>query len=1027
MNAAVDFRSTPRAASLDAARARVLVGKVVTGKGGAVRVVAACQLARPATIALDLCRADGSVAAEARRAGSGHVRIAVDLPAQPPGTEHLAWLRVAGAEPVQLRDIRFSVDDLDDPQALDHWTLTGADRIGADIVLPPGGQVTLASPPLKAEEGTRYLIDGEALVQGGAEARVWLQDSAGKHFGERVLDATGDWLFACPCQSGTSGSVQIVVSLANRSAADLCILRAPRIGFRELPRWTSGFEEVETELPHWSRWQRAIHRRCKTSMTFNGVVQALEVRLGREELLSLPQYMAICPTGQCNALCDFCSVTINRTGIVKRQLKHDVLSRFLAPVRKTVRVFGLEGNGEPTLYREFLPLVTEVTSGGTDAYLITNASRLDRDTLKHLSLLESVNVSLNAATAETHRRVMKLKDFEAATSAIRQLVRMRGKRPDGWNAAPRVSVSFVVTHDNVHEVQDFLAFAEYDLGVDVVYIRPLSQLGNDLGVVEDMRRIVPFDSDIDDMLEAVADYGSDRRKTLDIRFDATTFRSTRPDPVGGVVMPLGYEDRLLAPRRTGWTYVTAARTAWTLSKLRLSLPRGSGDGKAMVSQPIPVAPRSSLRFEADVHVISGAMKLVVADADTGAVLASASAEETGGPQPLALTIETGDTRAVVIRLDAPSGVMADIDFGRVRRPAPFVGDAFVFPGPSRWERGMPDVGFAWEARSVTLESAAAPGRYLLRSFAVPSAQGRVIRLPLRGNFTRGSAGVGVLSADGTQFLATADLSVGTDEQTLVFRTGANDTVSIALYGLVPGGTAGVLTFGEAETEPDPDWTAEPVAATASPQKTVVVLAEADTEEAEPAAGEAAPAEAAVARAPIRRTIMPKPVQKRTFKRRLRDLVMGRDRIYCHKPWTDMHNFTVDGRVDVCCIATGPSQEYYQLGNLMNQPFHAIWNGDRAKEFRRTVNSDQPLPPCERCPMSHAYQGPLLDPVHTMGQFRAQFFSREFLNRRYTRYIGYAGYYLGWVVLQFVVFRGFKRHPLGGLGRLGAAIGRRFGI
>src|SRR5262249_5440335 len=150
--------------------------------------------------------------------------------------------------------------------------------------------------------------------------------------------------------------------------------RAPRIALRKLSRWTSGFEDVETALPHWNRWQLAIHRRCKTSRSFNSFVSAVELRLGRTELLSLPQYMAICPTGQCNALCAFCSVTMNRTGIIKRQLPHDVLSRFVAPVRKSVRVFGLEGNGEPTLYREFLPLVGEVTSGGTDAYLITNAS-----------------------------------------------------------------------------------------------------------------------------------------------------------------------------------------------------------------------------------------------------------------------------------------------------------------------------------------------------------------------------------------------------------------------------------------------------------------------------------------------------------------------------------------------------------------------------------------------------------------------------------------------------------------------------
>ncbi|HZU35262.1 MAG TPA: SPASM domain-containing protein, partial [Gemmataceae bacterium] len=88
------------------------------------------------------------------------------------------------------------------------------------------------------------------------------------------------------------------------------------------------------------------------------------------------------------------------------------------------------------------------------------------------------------------------------------------------------------------------------------------------------------------------------------------------------------------------------------------------------------------------------------------------------------------------------------------------------------------------------------------------------------------------------------------------------------------------------------------------------------------------------------------------------------RYYCQKPWTDLNNFTVDGRMDVCCIATGASQEKYALGNILTQRFQDIWNGPMMREFRRTVNGTKPLPPCQRCPMAFSYQGPLFSPTET---------------------------------------------------------------
>jgi hypothetical protein len=135
------------------------------------------------------------------------------------------------------------------------------------------------------------------------------------------------------------------------------------------------------------------------------------------------------------------------------------------------------------------------------------------------------------------------------------------------------------------------------------------------------------------------------------------------------------------------------------------------------------------------------------------------------------------------RTNLPShgaGVVADIDFRRTRRPAPFVGRAFVLPGPARWERGVVDVGIGWTQRSATLESAAAPGLYLLRSFNSPCARGQIVRLPMRGRFTRGAPGIGVLSSDGSRFLAVSGLRTGEDEALLTFRTGSNSNVALAI-------------------------------------------------------------------------------------------------------------------------------------------------------------------------------------------------------------------------------------------------------
>ncbi|PWT78850.1 MAG: hypothetical protein C5B58_14650 [Acidobacteria bacterium] len=77
---------------------------------------------------------------------------------------------------------------------------------------------------------------------------------------------------------------------------------------------------------------------------------------------------------------------------------------------------------------------------------------------------------------------------------------------------------------------------------------------------------------------------------------------------------------------------------------------------------------------------------------------------------------------------------------------------------------------------------------------------------------------------------------------------------------------------------------------------------------------------------------------------------------CHQPWV---NFTVDfaGRVVGCCRDL---RSEYVLGNLLEQPADAIWNGERMVQLRKALVQKQPddINICKACdvPWHGSYSG-----------------------------------------------------------------------
>ncbi len=979
----------------------------------------------------------------------------------------------------------------------EHWTLAegGAWQPDGRLAIRGRGALEgLVSQPFRIAKNHLVACGLDYLLEGHANTYLLVREiGTRKVLARRILSKSGDFRTAVTLKATADTEVELVLSAMGEAAFEFTGFGVHDYSDDDLAWLPPDAESAapDTALAHWNRLQRAIHERCKRSRGFNALVSSIEMRLGREEVLSLPSYFAICPTGQCNALCAFCSVTINRTGIIKKQLPLDQVGRFLQPMARTIELYGLEGNGEPTLHSQFRRLVQTLTNDGSKVYLISNGSRLTPELIRLLmhDRIDSVNFSLNAASGPTHRQVMKLRHFDQITDNIRALARGRGEGA-GWGKSPIVSISLVVTADNIHEVADFLRLGEQRLEVDRIYIRPLSELGNELGTVEDLRGLEPTESAVRDMLDGVADYLAATPRRAVVYVNPDNFRAVRPDPSGDVYRPRGFEDRLLAPRGRYWTTLDPSlRVRWGFDRVRVT---GSSSAAPVLleSAPIPVVPGEAQTLTFDTWSAHPTVTLCACGAE-GKVLAELllPARPEGETEALSLAVTPDDGFVTLQLRHAGGAVDFEIVFPRLMSPGPVVRARPALPPAHRWALDAPEVRVAWQASQLSLKGTREPGLYIIKSYAAPCAPDTDVALEIEVLVRAGQLGIGILNEASEVFLTSAMFEPGFHETTIAFASGTNRAFRAVLYA-VNGPDVDAIVDWQGGITPSPGGGPPPAPlrshvalvplapAPAPPAMPVALTIELDDRPAHIAEPAPAGRLARVAHLARRkwRTLLwvlgrPRRVphvarsklghHRQVLRRKwasakwvfsdpsrprhwayskyvyageklraaarrrpaagwLHRLLFGRPRYYCQKPWTDMANFTVDGRVDVCCIATGASQEAFALGNLTRQSFQEVWNGAKARTFRRTVNSAEPLPPCRRCPMAYGYQGRFFDRAYTLDWIGNDLigakllgWARGFRGARLLQYVVYhplrlALYAPIYLLCNLVFFRGFRR-------------------
>lgn len=203
----------------------------------------------------------------------------------------------------------------------------------------------------------------------------------------------------------------------------------------------------------------------------NYILNLWEAFYKKDVLESLPFNISIPIADLCNARCSFCDSWLRGKSV----LKVDDLEYF-TPILQTARIFGIQGHGEPLVnpfISDILDRISEVVHPTARGFLITNGVYLKKHLKSCLNAnITEFNISLNAASQHIHEKVMGLGNtFDQIIDVIKEIT--FGKIAQKHDA--KVNVSFVLTSENIEDLEDFILLSE-SLNIDKIYIRTLLPL-----------------------------------------------------------------------------------------------------------------------------------------------------------------------------------------------------------------------------------------------------------------------------------------------------------------------------------------------------------------------------------------------------------------------------------------------------------------------------------------------------------------------------------------------------------------------
>ncbi|MGK7344970.1 MAG: radical SAM/SPASM domain-containing protein [Candidatus Nitrospinota bacterium M3_3B_026] len=287
-------------------------------------------------------------------------------------------------------------------------------------------------------------------------------------------------------------------------------------------------------------------------------------------------------TAYCNLSCVFCAPFSYRRPGGRRPSHKNLLKldpgRFHGLVDDAaeldVEQISIVGVGEPFLHPDIMSFIRRVKERGIRLMVTTNGSLLSRRRVDEIveGKLDIINVSLNAASAQTHAKVSGARGDGGFDTIMESLSRLHERKKGHGLEKPRLALRMVLTRLNVHEVESFVETAA-KVGADELffqnYVAP--HFARDIALDPGEKKTAA--ETLARIEEKIAGYG------IKSNLESVISRYTSENGGGEAKTYMGYvvDDRFHEkyPCYTGWTYAMALANGSVMPCCYCSSPMGN--------------------------------------------------------------------------------------------------------------------------------------------------------------------------------------------------------------------------------------------------------------------------------------------------------------------------------------------------------------------------------------------------------------------------------------------------------------------
>ena len=189
--------------------------------------------------------------------------------------------------------------------------------------------------------------------------------------------------------------------------------------------------------------------------------------------MKLPTYVQIEPVGQCNLRCQMCSIQFRRDGppygppaFMRFETFTSIIDQF-----PDLEELHLQGLGEPMMHPHFFDMVEYAAGRGIQVSTNSNLTLLNEKRAERCvaSGLDSLHISLDAATAETYESIRVRAHFDRVVGNIERIVEARRR---SGSEKPQLRMVMVIMRQNLQELPDIVRFA-HRWSIESIFVQHL--------------------------------------------------------------------------------------------------------------------------------------------------------------------------------------------------------------------------------------------------------------------------------------------------------------------------------------------------------------------------------------------------------------------------------------------------------------------------------------------------------------------------------------------------------------------------